>query len=144
MLFDPEVQPPESDLVRLFVLIPRGWWETPKSDISTRFIPIRNRAQFDLVWTSYSNWVEEQRNASLRTIASSPTEQQNWITRHKARLDRLGVTYRGVRDRGTKERRFTHCYDCKRKLETDLNSDCMSCGWLVCSCGACGCGYSFA
>jgi hypothetical protein len=37
--------------------------------------------------------------------------------------------------------RFTHCYDCKRDLNSIDFSVCSECGWIMCICGACGCGY---
>lgn len=39
-----------------------------------------------------------------------------------------------------KKQRKTHCWNCKKYLETGLFLECSSCGWLVCRCGACGCG----
>lgn len=35
--------------------------------------------------------------------------------------------------------RETHCWSCKAELSTEVNSRCTTCGWLACSCGACGC-----
>jgi len=38
--------------------------------------------------------------------------------------------------------RETHCYACKKELKTNVQLECSLCGWLVCECGACGCGYN--
>lgn len=38
--------------------------------------------------------------------------------------------------------RVTHCYRCSAHLDSDAHLECSACGWLVCTCGACGCGYS--
>jgi hypothetical protein len=35
-----------------------------------------------------------------------------------------------------------HCYSCKRPLSSLTETECGDCRWLVCSCGACGCGYA--
>jgi len=43
-----------------------------------------------------------------------------------------------------KRHRVTHCYECKIHLESGSFLECTTCNWLVCSCGACGCGYSNA
>jgi tetratricopeptide (TPR) repeat protein len=37
--------------------------------------------------------------------------------------------------------RFTHCYSCKRDLNSTDFSLCKVCGWIRCFCGACGCEY---
>jgi tetratricopeptide (TPR) repeat protein len=37
--------------------------------------------------------------------------------------------------------RFTHCYACKKDLNSTDFSLCKACGWIRCSCGACGCEY---
>jgi len=37
--------------------------------------------------------------------------------------------------------RFTHCYNCKKDLNSMDFSLCKVCGWIRCFCGACGCEY---
>jgi tetratricopeptide (TPR) repeat protein len=37
--------------------------------------------------------------------------------------------------------RFTHCYSCKKDLNSMDFSLCKVCGWIRCFCGACGCEY---
>ena len=64
--------------------------------------------------------------------------------RHKARLEKLGRKYQGVRlaTHGSLRRRITHCYNCKHGLDNSIDIECIACGWILCKCGACGCGYS--
>ena len=38
-------------------------------------------------------------------------------------------------------KRVTHCYQCKKNLDSVNFSICEKCGWIRCQCGACGCGY---
>lgn len=38
--------------------------------------------------------------------------------------------------------RITHCFRCREGLVSSLSNECSSCGWILCSCGACGCNYS--
>lgn len=40
--------------------------------------------------------------------------------------------------------RQTHCFDCKKHLDSDMDIKCTQCGWLLCKCGACGCTYSLS
>ena len=37
--------------------------------------------------------------------------------------------------------REAECYKCKSKLNGIQFKKCSNCGWLICKCGACGCGY---
>lgn len=36
--------------------------------------------------------------------------------------------------------RLTHCWSCKQPLSSFINLECEGCKWIICSCGACGCG----
>jgi hypothetical protein len=38
--------------------------------------------------------------------------------------------------------RVTHCYNCQDDLDNEIDFECERCGWIICSCGACGCGYT--
>ena len=37
--------------------------------------------------------------------------------------------------------RSARCHQCKQKLEEHTGSNCKFCGWIRCSCGACGCSF---
>ena len=37
--------------------------------------------------------------------------------------------------------RVTHCYACKELLDNSIDLECTACNWIICSCGACGCGW---
>lgn len=64
---------------------------------------------------------------------------------HREGIRRLGLSidddhfltnsYRG------RYHRVTQCYRCKGLLDNSLDKECEHCGWIVCDCGACGCGY---
>ena len=38
-------------------------------------------------------------------------------------------------------RRITHCYQCRSHLDEAQDWNCSVCRWILCPCGACGCGY---
>ena len=40
-----------------------------------------------------------------------------------------------------RKKRTTHCYDCKDPLNSFDDLSCKACKWILCSCGACGCGF---
>lgn len=69
-----------------------------------------------------------------------PREQTT--TRHKEFLSRKGIVYRGVRRPSKyRQQRITHCYSCKSDLDNKIDLECCACSWILCECGACGCGY---
>jgi len=70
-------------------------------------------------------------------------ERQSIVTAHGAFLRGRGLVNRGTR-LGLGHRRVTRCFNCKRQLDNDVDVECSACGWIVCHCGACGCGYSGA
>jgi hypothetical protein len=40
--------------------------------------------------------------------------------------------------------RVTHCYSCHHSLDSRKTEKCTKCGWILCNCGACGCGFSIS
>lgn len=83
--------------------------------------------------------LEAERASEAERIAQlTPAE------RHKERLERLGKEYHGIRHAANRtiQRRVTHCYDCRQILDNSIDVECVACNWILCQCGACGCGYS--
>ncbi|WP_133300540.1 hypothetical protein [Seongchinamella sediminis] len=61
---------------------------------------------------------------------------------HSAHLKKLGLASTGTRPRSKQHPiRVTHCWSCTRDLDSTIDLECCSCGWILCRCGACGCGY---
>ena len=60
---------------------------------------------------------------------------------HKEFLKEKGISYEGVDKNPGKKIRITHCWRCKRHLDSRGFFICKTCGWIICDCGACGCGY---
>jgi hypothetical protein len=67
-------------------------------------------------------------------------ENERITAAHCKRLSTLGKVSKGVRI-GTAKHRATHCYSCQHSLDSNINLVCVACGWIICICGACGCGY---
>ena len=61
--------------------------------------------------------------------------------KHKVFLSKTKMPYKGTISNSHKKHRVTHCYNCKNKLDNMINIECRACGWIICNCGACGCGY---
>jgi hypothetical protein len=63
---------------------------------------------------------------------------------HRAFLEKSGITPADTISHYTtaEHPRVTHCYSCQHGLSSAVNLACKKCRWLLCSCGACGCGYT--
>ena len=61
--------------------------------------------------------------------------------KHKNFVAERGQAYSGVRIReGSRRPRASWCWSCKTGLNSSSNLECVTCGWILCECGACGCG----
>ncbi len=88
-----------------------------------------SQSDVELAVESFKNFPLRQRQAELDA-------------KNKAFLERLGKAFAGTRPRSPdREVRATHCYACAKQLKSDVEFECSACSWLLCDCGACGCGY---
>lgn len=56
-------------------------------------------------------------------------------------LERYGKQFAGLCQRSTRRNiRLTHCWHCHSKLDSTIDLECIACHWILCQCGACGCG----
>jgi len=62
---------------------------------------------------------------------------------HRNFLRKRGLPEQPLRARRLENRsRATHCYSCRTGLDNSIDVECSKCGWILCACGACGCGWS--
>jgi hypothetical protein len=61
---------------------------------------------------------------------------------HKLHLEKQGINPPSMSTRPHQGvHRETGCWSCRQVLDSDDDMACAVCGWLLCDCGACGCGY---
>lgn len=93
-------------------------------------------------------WSEMLRQAALteRDRKVAETEALAGLTieeRHALFLRKMGRTNHGVQAaNSTKVKRVTHCYSCRNQLDSQVDIECSACQWILCTCGACGCGWT--
>lgn len=121
-------------------VIARFW----KGSFRARAIRYKDKCQIDATGNS-----QEDAISKLTALIQKDIEEQRNIQRerlpdlHKARIEREGLTYLGVRPRTASTHRVTHCYNCKCGLDNSVDIECIACGWIICTtCAACGCGYA--
>ena len=73
------------------------------------------------------------------------TIHEEFLQRHRSYLHSKGIETTGntVRENNTalKRRRTSHCWSCRHPVDNQIQHECTSCGWIICTCGTCGCGY---
>ena len=90
-------------------------------------------------------WVREAADQGLALAQSflieekSKLEEAKLIRRHKEWVESKGITYKGHRE--SHRFRKAYCYSCTNQIDNRSNKECTGCGWIICNCGACGCGY---
>lgn len=90
------------------------------------------------------NIFDEDEENLVRRGAENKTDEERRSAvegKHKTRLNSLGISYLGISSPHIiKKDRITRCYACKKDLDNTIDIECKACGWIICSCGACGCG----
>ncbi|MFH1870998.1 MAG: hypothetical protein ABIG36_10300 [Pseudomonadota bacterium] len=90
-----------------------------------------------------ARWPEFQAEIQRQIQSAALAEKRRHTTNlHKYFLLTRGIPYQGTAAaREEKLPRVTHCYKCQQPLDNMIDLECMACKWIICSCGACGCGY---
>jgi len=103
------------------------------------------------LWKTHSHVLEDRLKSIQRLTHEKHTAEDiirrikqdivNEITEKHSRFRTAkGLPPASLRS-GTGKHRITHCYSCKVDLDSEVELECSACDWIVCSCGACGCGY---
>ena len=99
------------------------------------------RAQsFILDWQKDApNRARNREAQNLRNQKAIEFKREKTITLHKTRLNNLHLPYRGTK-KSTTQSRTANCWACWSALNNYCDDECCVCGWIICQCGACGCG----
>lgn len=106
-----------------------------------------NRLESEVALTAYSSWRAVHLSAHVSAFEHAESKRieqtiKERLENHRAFLERLGVAPAGTRPRSIyKPPRNPFCYACYEDLDSTVEFECVACGWLICQCGACGCGY---
>lgn len=69
-------------------------------------------------------------------------EERKLQKKHADFLEQVGKAPAQLRLRSNRlPSRITHCYVCHEPLDSTVDYECSACGWIICRCGACGCGH---
>ena len=112
--------------------------------------PVAEPALEALAIESYRTWDSEngtnffngKRIELINNIKASLEAKTTALNeKHRTFLREKGLPDNGVRPvTEGRSHRVTHCWNCKGHLDNTVNVECATCGWIICNCGACGCG----
>ena len=111
----------------------------------------------DLVRIKYIQELENSRLAKEQYVNDQVTKELNrlaldsksknidelrlLLTNHFMKLLSKNTQYKGVSLANQyRTPRQAHCWYCKVSLDNSIDYECNNCGWILCECGACGCG----
>ncbi|WP_423679897.1 hypothetical protein [Undibacterium sp. WLHG33] len=143
IVFDPELQFADQKTINVYSV---------KRNLVREFDPAKIRdkvrtvdgLQREQALEKYFSW-KVANDAELMSIEYSKLERlrierERTIERHREFLIAHGYKYLGIAVSKKRVNRITHCWNCKSHLDNAIDVECVSCGWIVCRCGACGCG----
>ena len=82
----------------------------------------------------------QQRSDKEKTEAKTAKQIAELSGKHRKRLESRGLPWHGLSKPAKRPPRTAHCWSCKRYIDNSVNLECNTCGWILCRCGACGCG----
>jgi hypothetical protein len=144
LVFDPALSDPAATNLSFFSLTQFRQRVFPRPLVSEKIHEITDKALKARALKQYQEWptgkaAHEQERADAHA-KKAERQKQEVLERHRRLLQAQDIPYQGVRDTtaGTKRRR-TRCRVCAIELDDFASTECVACGGVLCSCGACGC-----
>lgn len=128
-------------------------WDPPRYIYAPNFIDslsvekqAQAKSEFEWLveqWTANKEEIKEKCEASQKLAQPEKERKKEFLIEcHRMFLEFLRIPYQGVvLTKSNSIRRITHCYSCKQPLDNAIDIECNACHWILCICGACGCGY---
>lgn len=149
LVFDPEVSDPTATNVELFSLTHLRHKRFSREVVAAKIQEVTDAKARASAAEEYGRRMElreeRERERGVAQDQAAVRRRQGVIDRHREFMEERGLSYEGVRDTGTgkaapgSKRRRTKCHACGIALDDFASSECLACGGVLCSCGACGC-----
>ncbi len=147
LVFDPSEADPHADVLSLYSLTQHRIRSFPRATVLTRIPALtdelgRARAKRDYARRASLRITHEQALAAAR-IERRNRQRSGVIAAHRRYIESLGLEYQGERETPADHRpgRRTKCHACGIALDDFAGAVCGICNRVLCSCGACACGY---
>ena len=79
---------------------------------------------------------EQTRQAAEQAAAQARKAAEEWRARNAAEAEQARKAAEAKKTRRGATRQ-AKCWQCKAPLDNTVDSTCLTCGWIICSCGAC-------
>lgn len=144
-VYDPALQHDDPAMIYLYHVNRGTITECGKDQIRKILSTVKDSAR-NIAVEKYSEWYGTHGNGFVESDRSRKQleiqrRREDALERHQEYLRKFGKQYSGIAESAGRKHRTTHCYSCKEELDSALRIECNSCSWLICHCGACGCGY---
>lgn len=139
----------------------------PRATLRTMLVP-QDPSKWQVAVDAYLKWREGSQQQFLETEKNDAPDRIAWLAgadershearenqrlkdktrlkeveaKHCAYLDRYSKPNLGVKEFESIDGRSSVCHRCKSPVQAQGSLQCNACGWIICSCGACGCGYT--
>ena len=157
VLYDPDIQD-KRDLSQVILWNAQSFEYSSHQRAETKLCVkrITDEATREKVISKYQDFIKGGQNLDFEELSAyeySDRRKSVGIVLHQRRLKLLNIDYNGIRHSKKKPRNVS-CYNCKKRqsgggresttyrmLGESDNFSCVNCDWLICLCGACGCGW---
>jgi hypothetical protein len=150
VVYDPEIQIPESRWVLLFQVRRNGLIPYHKPHARSVLNSLSDPDTRVEILQAYEAWRRTATQSLLDDAANDVRRKDehlkerlaNALAMHRRSLEKVSIAYCGVTEPdGRGVIRNAVCRGCHRDIGTDAHLLCNGCGWILClSCGVCGCG----
>src|SRR5688500_12014356 len=148
--------------VRLFSVEQREWRVFVPQLVRQNLAKVRDARTIRVAIEAYATFETAERAQAAENLLAREAGRQRarragelWAAREVSRrrertialnadhLARLGISDAQYRERPNYLReRSPQCWACKQSLDSRQDLEHVACGWLVCTCGACGCRHT--
>jgi len=97
----------------------------------------------------FEQWINEQGSGLVELVQlrreakfCGMSKDMTLAELHEKHVAELRIPYRGSAQITASPFRRVNCWACKQEISTLDNIQCVACEWILCTCGACGCGRS--
>jgi hypothetical protein len=142
-VYDPTIQPALPERIILFDVERKSLALYENALAKPKLRKLQDVAAIDEAREKYKEWRYFYSSTLPKIFYGPPTEfpLSQLEERHKQFLKLREKPFLGTKERSTHlPIRAPKCWSCHAPLDSTINLECVACGWILCACGACGCG----
>ncbi len=145
LVYDPVLQISEEDQVIVFSLTAKALRKYVRQELRRKITNVSDGSRRAYALSEYSKWREAAdpshlKQAYLDGLPEFGSSKGVVQDRHEQFLKARGLANFGARSRIGSDHRSANCWRCRSSVNNSINLECGGCGWIICQCGACGCG----